>query len=93
MNSGFQDVSELVHAVREVGRNSGLEAGTVYGGYCEGRRRVNGGYLGKAMENYEITRRISVALGYSPDVLDYFRKGTVMGAVMGMLPRAPPAVL
>lgn len=38
------------------------------------------------MQNYEITKKISMSLGYSPNILDYFSNSSIMGKLLSFLP-------
>lgn len=79
MNSGFQDMHELIHAIYTVAKNQQVDSHSIYKNYSEHRRSVNSMYLKKALDNYNITKDLSTYLGYSPNILDYFSKGSVMG--------------
>lgn len=49
MNSGFQDINELVHALKLCVNNPKVNAKNVHEKYSINRRKVNSDYLKKAL--------------------------------------------
>lgn len=52
MNSGFQDINELIHALFLTQKNPSLNPQPIYTRYSQTRRLVNSQYLSKALQNF-----------------------------------------
>jgi 2-polyprenyl-6-methoxyphenol hydroxylase-like FAD-dependent oxidoreductase len=49
MNSGFQDINELVHALFLVSKNKQINSQYIFNNYSQNRRNINLQYLKKSL--------------------------------------------
>ena len=88
MNTGIQDIHDLIHALKLVIENKNADKEKILERYCRNRREINRKYCQKSIKNYNETTDIAKALGYPYSIFDYFPRNSLFKSIFSSLPQS-----